>query len=228
MMYEALGKERISAARSRKGIDKSWDRRARPIASLRLAGGDTALNATRRGRRWRRHACKMKQARLAEASGARPKGDGRPRPDVRRAVGVPVITTIIPTSTIPPWWSWRWTARAGPPAARNTTRRSRVAASGSRACRAAMAAGRPSTSTTSNTTSTTSRSRITARCSIHRPRTSPRAASRCWRSLARRRRPARRWRNGIAYLRRTQLAEGCGMAAGASNPSTEPGRCYVR
>jgi squalene-hopene/tetraprenyl-beta-curcumene cyclase len=58
-----------------------------------------------------------------------------------------------------------------------------------------------------NTTSTTSRSPITARCSIRRPRTSPRAASRCWRSSAR---PpnSKAVADGVDYLRRTQLAEG--------------------
>ena len=44
------------------------------------------------------------------------------------------------------------------------------------------------------TISTTSRSPTTARCSIRRPRTSPRAASRCWRSSARPQTTARRWR----------------------------------
>ena len=33
---------------------------------------------------------------------------------VRAAGRSSTTTPIIPISTIPPWWSWRWTARAGP------------------------------------------------------------------------------------------------------------------
>src|SRR5438105_1045511 len=59
----------------------------------------------------------------------------------------------------------------------NTMPRSTGAANGSRACKAATAAGLPSMSTISNITSTIFRSRITARCSIRQPRTSQPAAS---------------------------------------------------
>ena len=55
------------------------------------------------------------------------------------------------------------------------------------ACRARTAAGARSTPTTSISTSTTSRSPTTARCSTRRPRTSPAAASPCWRSSAKHR-----------------------------------------
>ena len=89
-----------------------------------------------------------------------------------------------------------------------TTWRSRAAANGSWACRAATAAGRRSTSTISNTISTTSRSPIMARCSIRRPRMSPRAASRCWRSSARPSQTSKALADGVDYLRRTQLPEG--------------------
>ena len=68
---------------------------------------------------------------------------------------------------------------------RTTASRSRARANGSSACRARTAAGAPSTPTTTTTISTTSPSPTTARCSIRRPRTSPRAACRCWRSSAR-------------------------------------------
>ena len=47
-----------------------------------------------------------------------------------------------------------------------------------------------------------------ARCSIRRPRTSPRAASRCWRSSARPPQTSKAVADGVDYLRRTQLAEG--------------------
>ena len=55
--------------------------------------------------------------------------------------------------------------------------RSRGRGPGSSACRAAMAAGAHSTRTTTTTTLTTSRLRITGRCSILRPPTSPPGAS---------------------------------------------------
>ena len=69
-------------------------------------------------------------------------------------------------------------------AARIFAPRSSARANGSSACRARTAPGAPSMPTTSSTTSTTSRSPTMARCSIRRPRTSPRAACRCWRSSA--------------------------------------------
>ena len=62
--------------------------------------------------------------------------------------------------------------------------RSIVRVSGSSACRAATAPGARSTPTTTIIISTISRSPITARCSTRRPRTSPRAACRCWRNWA--------------------------------------------
>ena len=72
--------------------------------------------------------------------------------------------------------------------------RSPARGSGSRECRAGTAPGAPSTPTISITTSITSPSPTTARCSTRRPPTSPRAASRCWRSSGIPRRRARSWR----------------------------------
>ena len=63
-----------------------------------------------------------------------------------------------------------------------STPRSRARANGSSACRAATAAGARSTPTTTIIISTIFPSPITARCSIRRPRTSRRAACRCWRN----------------------------------------------
>ncbi len=57
-------------------------------------------------------------------------------------------------------------------------------ANGPSGCSRRTAAGARSTPTTAITTSTTSPSPTTARCSIRRPPTSPRAACRCWRSSA--------------------------------------------
>ena len=67
---------------------------------------------------------------------------------------------------------------------RITTPRSRARANGSSACRARTAPGARSMPTTNIIISTIFRSPITARCSIRRPRTSPRAACRCWRNWA--------------------------------------------
>ncbi len=74
----------------------------------------------------------------------------------------------------------------------------RARGNGLSACRARTAPGARSTPTTSSTISTTSRSPITAPCSIRRPRTSPRAACRCWRSSAR---PPRRTGRPVARAR---------------------------
>ena len=99
-------------------------------------------------------------------------------------------------------------ARRGAPAlVQATTRRSRAASNGSRACRAAMAAGRPSMPTMSITTSTTFRSPTMARCSIRRPPTSAPAASACWPSSARRRRVPS-CVAGLDYLQREQMPDG--------------------
>ena len=57
-------------------------------------------------------------------------------------------------------------------------------------CKAPTAPGARSTPTTTTSTSTTSPSPTTARCSTRRPPTSPRAASPCWRSSAKRPPPA--------------------------------------
>ena len=225
MMYEALGKgpDFPPRAITRKGIDKLLgDRRARGLLpALRVAGvGHRAdLPRTGGGRR-RGDACEDEAGpRLAEAAaGARPQGrlggEGSRCPSGR--LGVPVQQRPLSRS--------RRHRRGGDgdgsraPGVRQQGIRSgdlRAAASGSRACRAATAAGPPSTSTTSNTTSTTSRSPTTARCSIRRPRTSPRAASRCWRSSARPRRPARRWRTGSPICAARSSPRARGTAAGA-------------
>ena len=121
---------------------------------------------------------------------------------------------IIPMSTTPPLSPWRWTGCRGFPATRNFAPRSSARANGSSACRAKTAPGARSMPTTNSITSTTFRSPITARCSIRRPRTSPRAACRCWRSSARPRRTARLWRAGsIICAARSSLTE-AGSAAG--------------
>ena len=218
MMYEALGKPADYPPRAitRRGLDKLlvigeheaycqpcvspvWDT-ALTCHALIEAGGAKRCRSAKQG------------ARLAEAeAGARRQGR-LGRETSRRAagrLGVPVQQRLLSRSR-------RHRRRGdgdGPraarrPAATNTMTRSRAAASGSRACRAAMAAGPPSTSTISNIISTTSRSPTMARCSIRRPRTSPRAASRCWRSSARPRKTSKAVADGVAYLRRTQLAEG--------------------
>ena len=217
MMYEALGKgaDYPPRAITRRGIDKLlvigeheaycqpcvspvWDT-ALTCHALLEAGGE-ALPQAKAG------------ARLAEAeAGARPQGRlGREAP--RRAAG----RLGVPVQQRPLSRSRRHRRRGhgdGSHAAAIRQRRIRrprspAAASGSRACRAATAAGPPSTSTISNIISTTSRSPTTARCSIRRPRTSPRAASRCWRSSARPPQTSKAVADGVAYLRRTQLAEG--------------------
>ncbi len=64
-------------------------------------------------------------------------------------------------------------------------------------------------------TSTTSRSRIMARCSIRRPRTSPAAVSRCWRSLARPSRTAGWSPPGSSTCEGRSSRTAPGMAAGA-------------
>src|SRR6266849_5530894 len=99
----------------------------------------------------------------------------------------------------------------------NTMPRSRVAASGLRACKAATAAGPPSTSTISNIISTTFRSPITARCSIRRPRTSPPAASRCWLNSVRPSKAARRLRTGSRICAGPSSRKGRGTAAGVDH-----------
>ena len=89
---------------------------------------------------------------------------------------------------------------------RITAPRSRARANGSSACRARTAPGARSMPTTNIIISTIFRSPITARCSIRRPRTSARAACRCWRNSATRRSPV--VTRAIDYLRKTQLADG--------------------
>ena len=195
MMYEALGKgpDFPPRAVTRRGIDKLlvigeheaycqpcvspvWDT-ALTCHALTEAGGEDTLEKMKQGLDW------LKPRQVLDL-----KGDWAAKaPDVRPGrLGVPVQQRALSRSRRYRRGGDGDGPRApGSPAARNTTRRSRAAASGSRACRAATAAGPPSTSTTSNTISTTSRSPTTARCSIRRPRTSPRAASRCWRSSAR-------------------------------------------
>ncbi len=98
---------------------------------------------------------------------------------------------------------------------RLSPRRSRAPRNGSSGCRARTAPGARSMPTTNTTISTTSRSPITARCSIRRPRTSPRAACRCWRSsaTARRSTPAVSARSTICAARSWRTA--AGTAAGA-------------
>ena len=90
----------------------------------------------------------------------------------------------------------------------------RARANGSSACRARTAAGARSTPTTNIIISTIFRSPITARCSIRRPRTSPRAACRCWRNSARRRQQrggrARRRLSAPDAARRRQLVRPLG------------------
>ncbi len=93
---------------------------------------------------------------------------------------------------------------------------------------ARTAAGPRSMPTISNTISTTFRSRITARCLIRRPRTSPRAASRCWRSLGRQPRPARRWPAASNIFAAPNCRTAHGSGAGASTTSTERGPCSAR
>src|SRR3569623_1723415 len=98
---------------------------------------------------------------------------------------------------------------------------------GGSACIASTAAGRRSTPIISNIISTTFRSRITVRCSTRRPTTSPRAASRCWRSLAIRFRPASQCGAASNICARPNSRTAPGSAVGASITSTAPGRCCV-
>ena len=225
MMYEALGKgpDFPPRAITRRGIDKLlvigeheaycqpcvspvWDT-ALTCHALTEAGGEETLEKMKQGLDW------LKPRQVLDL-----KGDWAVKaPDVR-----------------PGGWAFQYNNAYYPDLddtavvvmAMDRARRAsgskeyddgdlRAAASGSRACRAATAAGPPSTSTTSNITSTTSRSPTMARCSIRRPRTSPRAASRCWRSSARPRRPARRWRTGSPICAAPSSRKGRGTAAGA-------------
>ena len=100
-------------------------------------------------------------------------------------------------------------------ARRRIRRRSPGRANGSRACRAATAPGPLSTPTTPTTISTTSRSPIMARCSTRRPRTSPRAASRCSPSSAKRARRARFSSAGSTRSWPIRRRTEAGSAAGA-------------
>ena len=124
------------------------------------------------------------------------------RPDVRPGGwAFQYANRIIPTSTTPPSSPWRWIGCRTWSGAEDFDASLARAANGSSACRARTAAGARSTPTTNSTISTTSRSPTTARCSIRRPRTSPRAACRCWRNSARPRQTARRSQRAIDYLR---------------------------
>ena len=195
MMYEALGKgpDYPPRAITRRGIDKLlvigeheaycqpcvspvWDT-ALTCHALMEAGGEDDAREVKQGLDWLkpRQVLDLKGDWAVKAPDVRPGGwafqyNNAHYPDLDDTAVVVMAMDR---------------ARRGSPAATNTIRRSRAAANGSRACRAATAAGPPSTSTISNTISTTSRSPTMARCSIRRPRTSPRAASRCWRSSAR-------------------------------------------
>ena len=99
---------------------------------------------------------------------------------------------------------------------------------GSRACKARMAAGAPSTPTIAITTSTTFPSPITARCSIRRPPTFPRAASPCWRSLATRRSRASDWRAASIICSPNRWPTAVGSGVGARITFTAPGRRCAR
>ena len=86
---------------------------------------------------------------------------------------------------------------------------------GSWACRARTAPGARSMPTTNSIISTTFRLPIMARCSIRRPKTSPRAACRCWRNSVRPRPTVKRSNApSITCAARNFLTE-AGTAAGA-------------
>ena len=225
MMYEALGKgpDFPPRAITRRGIDKLlvigeheaycqpcvspvWDT-ALTCHALAEAGGEETLAKMKQGLDWLkpRQVLDLKGDWAAKAPDVRPGGwafqyNNAYYPDLDDTAVVVMAMDR---------------ARRAIRQQGIRRRRSPAAASGSRACRAATAAGRPSTSTTSNTTSTTSRSPTTARCSIRRPRTSPRAASRCWRSSARPPRPARRWPTGSPICAAPSSPRARGTAAGA-------------
>ena len=218
MMYEVLGKpaDYPPRATTRRGLDRLlvigeheaycqpcvspvWDT-SLTCHALIEAGGEAAFSSG--------------QARpglaAAEAGAGRQRRLGREAAaSPSRRLGFPVQQRLLSRSR-------RYRRRGdgdGSRAARhreatNMMPRSPAAANGSRACKAAMAAGPLSTSTISNIISTTFRSPITARCWIRRPRTSPPAAFRCWPSSARPLKSSKAVADGVAYLRRTQLAEG--------------------
>ena len=95
-------------------------------------------------------------------------------------------------------------------------RAGRARTNGSWACRARTAPGARSMPTTNSIISTTFRSPITARCSIRRPRTSPRAACRCWRSSARRAANSRRRSRAPSIICAARSSpRAAGTAAGA-------------
>ena len=117
LLLAGVGHRRSPATRCLKLAGKGDDAGARRAALAR-----TAANPRRRGR-------------LGRAAARCPAG----------RMGVPIRQcAIIPTSTTPRSWRWRWTARDA--AARRGVHesRSRVRANGSRACRARTAAGAPS------------------------------------------------------------------------------------
>ena len=186
-------------------VSPVWDT-ALVCHALLEVGGERGGRAGRARARLARSRCRCSTCRRLDRAAA-----GR----AARRLGVPVRQRrIIPISTTPRSSSWRWTARRALHAARGLRRRrSRARANGSSACRARTAAGARSTPTTTTTISTTSRSPTTARCSIRRPRTSPRAACRCWRSSARR--PATS--AAVARARRLSArARSCRTAAGTA------------
>ena len=207
-MFDALGyppdHPHLVAAR---GVDREAARRqarTRPIASPACRRSGTRRSppmrcwkpATRRARAAARAAARLARA----APGARRQGRlGRPAPGrPPRRLGVPVRQPALSRSR-------RHRRRGDGDGPRRSRRRHRSPgrASPSDRARARMdrgpakprrRLGRLRRRQHLLTISTTSPSPITARCSIRRPPTSPRAASRCWRSSARRARRARRWR----------------------------------
>ena len=209
-----------SAARHRPQIDREAPRRARRrdlLPALRLADlGHRARLPCAPGSRRRARGCRSQaRPRLAYADAGARRARRLDRAAARsaaRRLGVPIRQSALSRRR-------RYRRRGdgdGPHARHCATRsagrrritapRSSARASGSSACRAQTAAGARSTPTTNIIISTIFRSPITARCSIRRPRTSPRAACRCWRSSARPKSPA--VKRAIDYLRRTQLADG--------------------
>ncbi len=183
-----------------------------PAVRVAGVGHRPRLPCDARGRRRARGGAGQQGPRMAQdaSRSSTSKATGRRRgPTCGRAAGRSSTTTrTIPTSTTPRWWRWRWiarrTCRARPP----TASRSRGRANGSSACRARTAAGARSTPTTTTTISTTFRSPTMARCSILRPRTSARAACRCWRSSATCAKNDPRMAQAVDYLLKSQHPEG--------------------
>ena len=226
MMYDVLGDPADTAAAiARDSVEQAAGGQGRRglLPALRLAGvGHRArLPRAARGRRRRRRSpppaagstgccrCRCSTSRATGRASAR---------TLRPAAGPSSTPTrIIPISTTPPWWSWRWTARGGwVPAARYDAAIARAARMGARPAEPQRRLGglRRRQHLPLSQQHPLRRPRRAARSADRGRRR--RAASRCWRSSARR--PDERGRSSAALALSARHADrrtAAGTAAGA-------------